>query len=115
MRLAETDKNLGLLISQKAPDVLAIYGVGTDIAGQGSAKGWPPSTPNGAATSLRSSMTWRATASARAMPSPNAGHTPIDDICCCVNPEALFAATESFAVQCVALAQAAADATTDQA
>jgi hypothetical protein len=46
---------------------------------------------------------------------PNAGHTPIDDIWCCVNPDALFAATESFAVQCVALAQAAADGVTDQA
>lgn len=95
--------------------MLAIYGVGTDIAGQGSAKGWPPSTPNGAATSLRSSLTWRAIASARGMPSRTQGTPPIDDIWCCVNPEALFAATESFAVQCVALAQAAADATTDQA
>jgi hypothetical protein len=46
---------------------------------------------------------------------PNAGHTPIDDIWCCVNPDALFAATESFAVQCVALAQAAAEASAEQA
>lgn len=46
---------------------------------------------------------------------PNAGHTPIDEIWCCVNPAALFAVTESFAVQCVAIAQAAADAIADQA
>lgn len=32
--LAETDKDLALLIGQKAPDLLAVYGVGTDIAGQ---------------------------------------------------------------------------------
>lgn len=32
--LAETDKDLALLIGQKAPELLAVYGVGTDIAGQ---------------------------------------------------------------------------------
>ena len=32
--LAETDKDLTLLIGEKAPDLLAVYGVGTDIAGQ---------------------------------------------------------------------------------
>ena len=32
--LAETDKDLAQLISEKAPDLLAVYGVGTDIAGQ---------------------------------------------------------------------------------
>lgn len=38
---------------------------------------------------------------------PNAGHTPIDDTWCCVNPTALAAATDRFAIQCIALAQAA--------
>jgi transposase len=32
--LAETDKDLKTLISQKAPDLLAVHGIGTDIAGQ---------------------------------------------------------------------------------
>lgn len=32
--LAETDKDLTMLVSQKAPELLAVYGVGTDIAGQ---------------------------------------------------------------------------------
>ncbi|MGL5827428.1 MAG: transposase [Nocardioides sp.] len=32
--LAETDKDLKMLISNKAPDLLAVHGVGTDIAGQ---------------------------------------------------------------------------------
>jgi transposase len=32
--LADTDKDLALLIGAKAPELLAVYGVGTDIAGQ---------------------------------------------------------------------------------
>ena len=32
--LTETDQDLALLLAQKAPDLLAVYGVGTDIAGQ---------------------------------------------------------------------------------
>ncbi|HNO39461.1 MAG TPA: transposase [Marmoricola sp.] len=32
--LAETDKDLTLLISKKAPELMAVYGVGTEIAGQ---------------------------------------------------------------------------------
>lgn len=36
---------------------------------------------------------------------PNAGHTALDDIWCCVNPRALAEATESFAVMCIAIAQ----------
>ena len=32
--LAETDKDLKVLIGQKAPDLLAVHGVGADIAGQ---------------------------------------------------------------------------------
>lgn len=38
---------------------------------------------------------------------PNEGHAAIDDVWCCVNPTALYAATESFAAQCLALAQSA--------
>lgn len=41
---------------------------------------------------------------------PSAGHAPIDDVWCCVNPDALFAATERFAIQCIALAPAVEEA-----
>lgn len=40
------------------------------------------------------------------------GHVPVDDVWCCVSPIALFTATERFAVQCIALARAAAEAST---
>ncbi|MGE0229648.1 MAG: HEPN domain-containing protein [Dehalococcoidia bacterium] len=40
---------------------------------------------------------------------PNRGHLPVDDVWCCVSPIALFTATECFAVQCIAMSQAAAE------
>ena len=38
---------------------------------------------------------------------PNHGHVPVDDVWCCVSPIALFTATECFAIQCIAMSQAA--------
>lgn len=95
--------------------MLAIYGVGTDIPGVGSAKRVAAVDAKWCSnfTSVVADLAGNSIGACHAK--PNAGHTPIDDIWCCVNPEARFAATDSFAVQCVALAQAAADATTDQA
>lgn len=46
---------------------------------------------------------------------PNVGHAPIDEVWCCVNPQALFDATDRFAVQCVAMAQASEEAIAAQA
>ena len=40
---------------------------------------------------------------------PNRGHLPVDDVWCCVSPIALFTATECFAIQCIAMSQAAAE------
>ena len=41
---------------------------------------------------------------------PNKDHTPIDDVWCCVNPQGLATATETFAIQCLAMAQEAEEA-----
>ena len=38
---------------------------------------------------------------------PNPGRAAIDDLWCCVNPTALFEATEHFAIRCIAIVQAA--------
>jgi HEPN domain-containing protein len=45
---------------------------------------------------------------------PNKGHSPIDDTWCCVSPRALAAATEHFAIQCIAVAQEVAEAVPTQ-
>lgn len=46
---------------------------------------------------------------------PNKHHAPIDDVWCCVNPQGLATATETFAIQCIAMAQEAEDPATTQA
>ena len=48
-------------------------------------------------------------------PKPNRGHVAIDETWCCVSPTALAAATEYFAIRCVAIAQDASQVATDQA
>lgn len=46
---------------------------------------------------------------------PNPGRTAIDDVWCCVNPTALFQATEHFAIRCIVIAQTADEADAAQA